>query len=94
MKALVYNGARDVSVSEVPDATIEHPKDVVIKLTTTNICGSDLHMFEGRTAMEEGRVLGHENMGEVVEIVAALAANAELLAGAPEILPADVRAAN
>lgn len=68
MKALVYNGARDVSVSEVPDATIEHPKDVVIKLTTTNICGSDLHMFEGRTAMEEGRVLGHENMGEVVEI--------------------------
>ena len=68
MKALVYNGARDVSVSEVDDSKIEHPKDAVIKLTTTNICGSDLHMYEGRTAMEEGRVLGHENMGEVVEV--------------------------
>ena len=68
MKALVYNGARDVSVSEVPDSKIEHPKDAVIKLTATNICGSDLHMFEGRTDMEEGRVLGHENMGEVVEV--------------------------
>jgi glutathione-independent formaldehyde dehydrogenase len=40
----------------------------VIKLTTTNICGSDLHMYEGRTDMEPGRVLGHENMGEVVAV--------------------------
>jgi threonine dehydrogenase-like Zn-dependent dehydrogenase len=68
MKALVYNGARDVSISDVPDATIEHPTDVVIQLTTTNICGSDLHMYEGRTEMEEGRVLGHENLGEVVAV--------------------------
>lgn len=68
MKALVYNGARDVSVSDVDDAKIESPTDVVIKLTTTNICGSDLHMYEGRTAMEEGRVLGHENLGEIVEV--------------------------
>jgi glutathione-independent formaldehyde dehydrogenase len=50
MKALVYNGARDVSISEVPDAQIEHPTDVVIQLTTTNICGSDLHMSGTRTS--------------------------------------------
>jgi glutathione-independent formaldehyde dehydrogenase len=68
MKALVYNGARDVSISEVKDPTIESPTDVIVKLTTTNICGSDLHMYEGRTEMEEGRVLGHENLGEIVEV--------------------------
>ncbi len=67
MKALVYNGTRDVSISQVEDPTIERPTDVIVKLTTTNICGSDLHMYEGRTEMEEGRVLGHENLGEVVE---------------------------
>jgi glutathione-independent formaldehyde dehydrogenase len=68
MKALVYNGARDVSVSEVEDPRIELPGDVIVKLTTTNICGSDLHMYEGRTEMEEGRVLGHENLGEIVAV--------------------------
>ena len=68
MKALVYNGARDVSVDEVEDSKIERPTDVVIKLTTTNICGSDLHMYEGRTGMEAGRILGHENLGEVVAV--------------------------
>ena len=68
MKALIYNGPRDVSVQEVPDAKIEQPTDVVIKLTTTNICGSDLHMYEGRTDMDSGRILGHENLGEVVEV--------------------------
>jgi glutathione-independent formaldehyde dehydrogenase len=68
MKALVYNGARDVSISEVDDPAIELPGDVIVKLTTTNICGSDLHMYEGRTEMEEGRVLGHENLGEIVEV--------------------------
>jgi glutathione-independent formaldehyde dehydrogenase len=72
MKALVYNGARDVSIDEVPDAEIELPTDVVIKLTTTNICGSDLHMYEGRTDMEPGRILGHENLGEVVEVGSAV----------------------
>jgi threonine dehydrogenase-like Zn-dependent dehydrogenase len=72
MKALVYNGPRDVSIDEVPDAKIELPTDVVIRLTTTNICGSDLHMYEGRTDMEPGRVLGHENLGEVVAVGAAV----------------------
>ena len=68
MKALVYNGPHDVSVSDVPDARIERPNDVLVKITATNICGSDLHMYEGRTDFEQGRVFGHENVGEVVEV--------------------------
>ena len=72
MKALVYNGPRDVSVNEVPDATIERPTDVLVKISSTNICGSDLHMYEGRTGMQAGRILGHENMGEVIEVGAAV----------------------
>ncbi|AWS47774.1 glutathione-independent formaldehyde dehydrogenase [Streptosporangium sp. 'caverna'] len=68
MKAIVYNGPRQVNVEEVPDARIERPTDVLVRITTTNICGSDLHMYEGRTDFETGRVLGHENLGEVVEV--------------------------
>ena len=68
MKALVYYGPFDVRVSEMPDAEIEQPTDVLVKVTTTNICGSDLHMYEGRTNMESGKILGHENMGKVVEV--------------------------
>ena len=48
MKAIVYNGPRDVSVQNVTDAKIEKPTDVLVRITTTNICGSDLHMYEGR----------------------------------------------
>jgi threonine dehydrogenase-like Zn-dependent dehydrogenase len=68
MKALVYNGACDVQVKDMPDAKIEKPTDVLVRVTTTNICGSDLHMYEGRTSMETGRILGHENMGEVIAV--------------------------
>jgi len=68
MKALVYNGPCDVQVKDMPDAKIEKPTDVLVRITTTNICGSDLHMYEGRTSMETGRILGHENMGEVIEV--------------------------
>ncbi len=68
MRALVYHGPKKVSVDEVPDARIERPTDALIRVTTTNICGSDLHMYEGRTDVEEGKVLGHENMGEVIEV--------------------------
>ena len=49
MKALVYKGPREVSVDKVPDAEIEQPTDVLVEVQTTNICGSDLHMYEGRT---------------------------------------------
>ncbi|AXI76514.1 glutathione-independent formaldehyde dehydrogenase [Peterkaempfera bronchialis] len=68
MKALVYEGPRSVKVKDVPDARIERPTDVLVRITATNICGSDLHMYEGRTDMETGRTLGHENLGEVVEV--------------------------
>ena len=68
MKALVYHGPRKVSVDNVDDATIEKPTDVLVRVTTTNICGSDLHMYEGRTDMPGNSVLGHENMGEVIEV--------------------------
>lgn len=68
MKAIVYNGPRDVSVQNVPDAKIEKPTDALVRVTSTNICGSDLHMYEGRTTFETGRVFGHENLGEVIEV--------------------------
>ncbi|WP_334187921.1 glutathione-independent formaldehyde dehydrogenase [Noviherbaspirillum sp.] len=67
MKAVVYKGPRDVAVNKVPDAKIEKPTDVLVKITTTNICGSDLHMYEGRTSVEAGKILGHENLGIVIE---------------------------
>jgi len=67
MKALVYRGPRNVKIENVPEPKIEKPTDAIVKIVATNICGSDLHMFEGRTDVEEGKVLGHENLGEVVE---------------------------
>lgn len=68
MKALVYEGPRNVQIKNVPDAKIQEPTDVLVKIMATNICGSDLHMYEGRTDMETGRVLGHENVGRVIEV--------------------------
>ncbi|MDK3258152.1 glutathione-independent formaldehyde dehydrogenase [Blastococcus capsensis] len=68
MKAVVYRGEKNVAVEEVPDPTIQSPTDAIVRITTTNICGSDLHMYEGRTSVEEGKVLGHENMGVVEEV--------------------------
>jgi glutathione-independent formaldehyde dehydrogenase len=68
VKALVYNGPHDVSVSEVPDARIERPTDVVVRITATNICGSDLHIYEGRAPLEQGMAIGHEPTGEIAEI--------------------------
>ncbi len=68
MDAVVYKGAHEVAVEEVDELEIEHPNDVVIDITTTCICGSDLHMYEGRTAAEPGIIFGHENMGTVTEV--------------------------
>ena len=72
MKAVVYNGPRDVAVKNVSDAKIEKPTDVLVRITSTNICGSDLHMYEGRTDFEPGGVFGHENLGQVAEIGSAV----------------------
>jgi glutathione-independent formaldehyde dehydrogenase len=68
MKAVVYRGPKNVAVEDRPDPTIQQPTDAIVRITTTNICGSDLHMYEGRTSVEEGKILGHENMG-IVEAV-------------------------
>ncbi|MEU7866469.1 glutathione-independent formaldehyde dehydrogenase [Dactylosporangium sp. NPDC049140] len=65
MKAVVYRGPRQVEVVDVRDPSIQAPTDAIVRITTTNICGSDLHMYEGRTSVEEGKILGHENMGIV-----------------------------
>ncbi len=72
MKAVVYHGPFEVAVEDVPEPKIQHPADVIVKITTTCICGSDLHMYEGRTAAEPGIVFGHENMGVVVEVGSAV----------------------
>ncbi len=69
MKALVWHGKGDVRCDNVPDPTIEDPRDVIVKITSTAICGSDLHLYDGyMPMMEEGDILGHEPMGEVVEV--------------------------
>jgi glutathione-independent formaldehyde dehydrogenase len=72
MKAVVYKGPFDLAVEEVPDPRLQEPLDAIIRITTSNICGSDLHMYEGRTTVEKGQVLGHENMGIVEEVGSAV----------------------
>jgi glutathione-independent formaldehyde dehydrogenase len=72
MKAVVYRGPFEIATEEVEDPRIEKPSDAVIKVTTANICGSDLHPYEGRAPLDAGMVLGHENMGVVVEVGAAV----------------------
>ena len=72
MKAVVYKGPFSVAVENVPDPTMQHPNDVIVKVTSSCICGSDLHMYEGRTAAQPGIVFGHENMGIIQEVGAAV----------------------
>ena len=68
MKAVVFKAAFDVAVETVADPRIEQPSDAVIRITTANICGSDLRPYEGRAPLDAGMVLGHENMGVIEEI--------------------------
>jgi glutathione-independent formaldehyde dehydrogenase len=68
MRAVVYLKPFEVGVEEVPDPRIEQPNDVIVRITSTCICGSDLHMYEGRTAAEPGIVFGHENLGVIEEV--------------------------
>ncbi len=65
MRAVVYQGTRDVGVQTVGDAVLEDPEDVVLEVTASAICGTDLHMYDGRTGAEPGLVLGHEPLGVV-----------------------------
>lgn len=68
MKAVNYQGPFKVKVEEVERPKLEHPDDIIVKVTTSAICGSDLHMYEGRTAAEPGITFGHENMGIVEQV--------------------------
>ena len=69
MRALCWHGKGDVRVDTVPDPKIQHPRDAIIKITACAICGSDLHLLDGyQPTMESGDILGHENMGEVIEL--------------------------
>jgi glutathione-independent formaldehyde dehydrogenase len=68
VKAVVYREPFKVAVEQVEDPRIEQPNDVIVRITSAAICGSDLHMYEGRTAAEPGIVFGHENLGIVQEV--------------------------
>ncbi|WP_273779306.1 zinc-dependent alcohol dehydrogenase [Acinetobacter sp. GSS19] len=69
MRALTYHGARDVRVESVPDPIIQAPDDVILRVTATAICGSDLHLYRGKMpATQEGDIFGHEFMGIVEEV--------------------------
>lgn len=69
MKALCWHGKSDIRCEEVPDPKIEHPRDAIVKVSSCAICGSDLHLYDGfMPGMRSGDIMGHEFMGEVVEV--------------------------
>jgi threonine dehydrogenase-like Zn-dependent dehydrogenase len=73
MKAVTWQGKRKVSVEEVPDPVIQEPNDIIIKVTSSCICGSDLHLYEVMAPfMDKGDIMGHEPMGIVTEIGSAI----------------------
>jgi alcohol dehydrogenase len=73
MKALVYHGPGSKAWEHVPDATVKEPTDVVVRVDTTTICGTDLHILQGDVpAVTDGRILGHEAVGTVVEVGSAV----------------------
>ncbi len=75
MRAVAWHGKRDVRVDNVPEPTIRRPTDIIVKITTTGLCGSDLHLYEVLGAfLDEGDVLGHEPMGIVEEVGGEVAA--------------------
>jgi threonine dehydrogenase-like Zn-dependent dehydrogenase len=69
MRAITWHGKGDMRCETVPDPKIQHPRDIIIKVTGCAICGSDLHIYDGLIpSMEPGDIMGHETMGEVVEL--------------------------
>src|SRR2546423_12746921 len=69
MKAVCWNGKNDVRVENVPDPRLMNPRDAIVRVTSTAICGSDLHLYGGHVmGMQRGDILGHEFMGEIVDI--------------------------
>ncbi len=69
MRAVCWNGKHDIRTENVPDPEILNPRDAIVRVTLTAICGSDLHLYDGYTpTMKSGDILGHEFMGEIVEV--------------------------
>src|SRR5215207_6804461 len=69
MRALCWNGVNNLSVETVPDPVIVNPHDAILKVTLSTTCGSDLHFIDGYLpTMREGDIIGHEFMGEIVEV--------------------------
>ncbi|WP_326756031.1 glutathione-dependent formaldehyde dehydrogenase [Streptomyces hirsutus] len=92
MRAVTWQGKRDVRVEEVPDPRIEEPTDAVIRVTSTGLCGSDLHLYEVLTPfMTPGDILGHEPMGIVEEVGAAVP---DLQAGDRVVVPFQIACGN
>jgi len=88
MKALCWHGKSDVRYDTVPDPKIEDARDAIIKVTACAICGSDLHLYDGyMPSMESGDVLGHETMGEVVEVGSG---NSKLKVGDRVVVPFNI----
>jgi glutathione-independent formaldehyde dehydrogenase len=72
MKALIYQGKHKVVVREVDDPKITQPTEAIVRVTSAGICGSDLHMFEGRTSAQPGTILGHETLGVIEKVGSAV----------------------
>ena len=73
MKALVYHGPGEKSWTDVPDPQIQNPTDVIVRIDTTTICGTDLHILKGDVpAVTPGRILGHEGVGVITEVGSAV----------------------
>ncbi|MGC3821019.1 alcohol dehydrogenase catalytic domain-containing protein [Acinetobacter sp. G11] len=68
MRAVTYQGAKDVQVKQVKDPSIEKNDDIIVKITSTAICGSDLHIYQGNMPAHKDYVIGHEPMGIVEEV--------------------------
>ena len=88
MKALTWQGKRDVRIEEVPDPTLRDPTDVIVKVTSTGLCGSDLHLYETLGPyLDAGDILGHEPMGIVAEVGAEVT---ELKVGDRVVVPFNI----
>src|ERR671937_3213100 len=88
MRAVVWHGRQDVRVDEVPDPRLEQPTDAIVRIASTAICGSDLHLYEVLGPfMSEGDILGHEPMGIVEEVGSAVT---ELAPGDRVVIPFNI----
>jgi threonine dehydrogenase-like Zn-dependent dehydrogenase len=93
MKAVTWNGVEDMRVEQVPDPRILNPRDAIVRITSTAICGSDLHLYGGKIpSMMKGDIVGHEFMGEVVEVGAG--ARQKLKVGDRVVVPFPIACGN